>query len=1193
MSDQVEWRHENGQLTPYVGKTKVAWTPQPGSQELFLSCPIFECLYEGTRGPGKGLPLAEPVLTPLGFREIQELQLGSKVSTPDGGIAQVIGVFPQGERETYEIEFDDGAIARCDDVHIWPIHLQSQGTKRDYEYRLASMQDVLGFFERERRVHIPTLDASHIQRPPRLKKLPLDPYLVGLLLGDGCTGQVCRYCTVDEELAQYAVSQGMEETNPDDNGVRYFLGRAQTPVGRGSRELGIVGKRAWEKSVHRWYKQADAATRLAVLQGLMDTDGTISRGGDDIVFSSCSRQLAEDVQWLARSLGGKAKMSQGEGSYNGKKTRMQYGIRIQTGGKFCPFRLSRKVARFHGYQHDTLRRRIIRISPLGKQQTVCIKIDHPLGLFVTRDFVVTHNTDCLLMDFAQHTGPDRRSDEQRKAGVAQTAGFGPEWRGILFRQSFPELADVINKTKKWFPLVCPGVRYNETKSTWIWPTGEMLLFRHGRREDDYWNYHGHAYPWVGFEELTTWADPGFFRKMMSCCRSTHPGVPRKFRATTNPYGCVPYGDVLTVGRGWVPIQEMTTDDEVVSVQPNGDAIPMPVTQVIRQHYDGTMIRRRGAGLHMTFTEDHRLPLMNTARTEHVIRPFHELPGDAAVRRRAKSWQPRPEDAIETFTPPDPMWKRQPKAPDIKNVPIAQVAALLGWFVSEGSCRGCGTQFEIAQQKLTERDTIRELLGKIGFRYTEGGNGFQIYGARWARWLESLGESCREKQAPSWLMLQDEVALRAFFDAAMAGDGSGNVYYSQSRILADQMAEVGVKLGYAVRIGKRQPRGVREKEHVSYEVSFLQRDIISLQTGNHRYNVDTTSQSVNIEREHFSGDVFCLTVPGTETFFVRQNGCVWLSGNSGHNWVKQRYNLPVPDGQSTTDIIEKKGEPPRVAVRGYLDENQILLTADPSYKDRIRAAARNAAEERAWLHGAWDIVAGGMFDDVWEARIHIVPPFRVPSHWRVDRSMDWGSSRPFSIGWWAESDGSDLTLPGGRVMSTVRGDLFRIREWYGWTGEANVGLRLLPTQVTKGIIEREIEWGLHGRVVTGPADSAIFDVTGGESIAAQMGKSVRVNGSQHRGIRWNPADKRPGSRKHGWELMRMYMLGATEKTRERPGLFVCENCQQFIRTVPVLPRNLAKDPDDVLDESEDHVGDEARYRVRYSGMRPSFGRTRGT
>lgn len=146
-------------------------------------------------------------------------------------------------------------------------------------------------------------------------------------------------------------------------------------------------------------------------------------------------------------------------------------------------------------------------------------------------------TDALLMDFAQFVG----------------RGFGSSWTGILFRETYKQLQDAVKKSKRWFRRIFPGAQFRGGLSDykWVFPGGEELLFRVGVSEDDYWDYHGHEYPWIGFEELTNWRDPTFYEMMQSCCRSSHPGMPRRVRATTNPYGR---------GHGWVKERFQISDD---------------------------------------------------------------------------------------------------------------------------------------------------------------------------------------------------------------------------------------------------------------------------------------------------------------------------------------------------------------------------------------------------------------------------------------------------------------------------------------------------------------------------------------------------------------------------------------------------------------------------------------------------------
>ena len=455
-------------------------------------------------------------------------------------------------------------------------------------------------------------------------------------------------------------------------------------------------------------------------------------------------------------------------------------------------------------------------------------------------------TDALLMSFGMHVG----------------LGYGRDWRGILFRQTYKQLSDVITKTQQWFPQIWPSAKWNGTDHWWTWPTGERLLLRQFTRNDDYWNYHGHAYPFVAWEELCNWATDVGYKRMFSCCRSTNPNIPRMIRSTTNPYG------------------------------------------------------------------------------------------------------------------------------------------------------------------------------------------------------------------------------------------------------------------------------------------------------------------------------------------------------PGHNWVKARFLPDQMDMVVRKDLMSPEGykEPTRLSIFSRLEENKVLLEADPEYITRIAAAARSEAERKAWLTGSWDIVAGGMFDDVWDPAYNVVRPFKIPDNWRIDRSFDWGSSKPFSVGWWATANGEDIPLPDGGVRSTIKGDLYRIDEYYGWTGKPNEGKRMLASEISEEIVERELRMGYRDvqypnwcRVKPGVADASIFTAENGNCIANDMLSKVRLtNGIVFKGIKWLPCDKSPGSRVTGWDQMRRMMKNAHPSKlgpRERPGLFVFDKCENFLRTVPVLPRD-EDDMDDLDTDAEDHIADETRYKVRFAGLRVGSGRTLG-
>ncbi|MBV8455416.1 MAG: hypothetical protein JO122_02230 [Acetobacteraceae bacterium] len=211
--------------------------------------------------------------------------------------------------------------------------------------------------------------------------------------------------------------------------------------------------------------------------------------------------------------------------------------------------------------------------------------------------------------------------------------------------------------------------------------------------------------------------------------------------------------------------------------------------------------------------------------------------------------------------------------------------------------------------------------------------------------------------------------------------------------------------------------------------------------------------------------------------------------------------------------------------------------------------------RAWLEGDWTVVAGAFFPEFSTDR-HVVEPRSLPGYWHRFRSLDWGSARPFSVGWWAVSDGELPEFP--------RGALIRYREWYG-ASAPNVGLRMPAEEVAAGILQREKGDLPGGHRMSGVADPAIFAEDGGPSIAQRMART---------GVIFRPADNKRvagAGAMGGWDQVRARLKGDGEK----PALFVFATCTDLIRTLPALQHDPDR-PEDVDTDAEDHAPDEVRY-----------------
>lgn len=283
------------------------------------------------------------------------------------------------------------------------------------------------------------------------------------------------------------------------------------------------------------------------------------------------------------------------------------------------------------------------------------------------------------------------------------------------------------------------------------------------------------------------------------------------------------------------------------------------------------------------------------------------------------------------------------------------------------------------------------------------------------------------------------------------------------------------------------------------------------------------------------------------------------GGPGHNWVKARYITPDPRGfklireemDLMRDGVREVVYLERVFIPSKIGDNQLLMRNDPTYILRLRQSGSEALV-KAWLEGNWDIVDGAFFDE-WGSQ-HVLETYiwekRIPAGCLRFRAFDWGSAKPFSVGWYALSDGS-WGLPSGALL--------KYAEWYG-AKAPNVGLKLTAVEVASGILERE---KLMGHLVSyGVADPSIFIRDGGPSI----GESMIL-----KGVNWRRADNK---RKAGAEAVRQRLAGVDGKGKI-PMLYFLDNCDDTIRTLPILQHD-ETDPEDVDTDAEDHAYDETRY-----------------
>jgi replicative DNA helicase len=354
---------------------------------------------------GKAQPLNAKVLTEQGWKTMGELKLGDDLASIDGRPSTVIGIYPQGIKQIYRVTFSDGRATECCGEHLWRVHYRSWSSPR-----VLSTDEVAALLTRKRyqkRLWIDMFSGDFGHNKP----LPIEPWALGLLLGEGDFNALRFSTASDQLLSQMSERLGQEfsVTHAGNYDYRIIqtaghqrLGRFgvwPNPLRENLKGLGLWGRRSESKFIPELYKTANRQARLALLQGLLDRDGWVEKTGS-VRFSSSSEQLAKDVVELARSIGSWAtiKSKQTTYSYNRqqKQGRPSFVVNIAHPEPQSLFTLNEKRERTATGRKRRKMPTFVSIEPVRQAETCCIAVTHPEQLYISDDYVVTHNTALAL-----------------------------------------------------------------------------------------------------------------------------------------------------------------------------------------------------------------------------------------------------------------------------------------------------------------------------------------------------------------------------------------------------------------------------------------------------------------------------------------------------------------------------------------------------------------------------------------------------------------------------------------------------------------------------------------------------------------------------------------------------------------------------------------------------------------------------
>lgn len=362
-------------------------------------------------GLGKAQPLDAKVLTPQGWTTMGEIKVGDLVMTRKGTPTVVTAIYPQGKKEIFEVTFSDGAKTRCCDEHLWltqtendrKVMLYHKSRGRDLFIKgtpkqLSEIRKTLLHGKKQKNHKIPIVCPVEFEE----RRYEIDPYVLGIMLGDGGMSAnfatftnsneevVSRFKKVIEKDFPEVALKSRKKSNEFRIAKKVLDGKSNSFV-QALKHLNLIGCRSEHKFVPPEYLFGSKTQRIDLLNGLMDTDGYVSKDGITVQFNSSSRQLAEAVRELVQSLGGIAWIKV-------KKTPKldSHIVSIRMPAEINPFSLSRKALRVKPKTKYVPVRYIVDVKSVGFEEAQCIQVEDEEHLYVTDDYIVTHNTFTAL-----------------------------------------------------------------------------------------------------------------------------------------------------------------------------------------------------------------------------------------------------------------------------------------------------------------------------------------------------------------------------------------------------------------------------------------------------------------------------------------------------------------------------------------------------------------------------------------------------------------------------------------------------------------------------------------------------------------------------------------------------------------------------------------------------------------------------
>lgn len=361
----------------------------------------------GSAGGGKSQSVNSKVLTPSGWTRMGDITVGTEIMTPFDGVSKVTGVFPQGVLDVYEVETADGRKCKCSLDHLWTIRTKKQVSKyrangcKWSNFMELTTKQVIDKMESGSDIYLPLPKAVEFEE----KELPIPPYILGVMLGDGLltslsqNGNVFLISNAEEDVLQkvYELSKSVNRNDYKNSYTHSFCSPETKKYFKYIREEGL-GTYSYNKFIPKIYLNASVSQRKQLLYGLMDTDGNVEVKKHSACFryTTTSSRLKDDIIELCHSLGFTA--NYGEDNRTDKYTTKEcFRINIRTDEPI--FTSKKHMDKYNSIDFDGRKSsqkndhtKIVSIKKVGSEECQCILIDDDKHLYITDDYIVTHNS---------------------------------------------------------------------------------------------------------------------------------------------------------------------------------------------------------------------------------------------------------------------------------------------------------------------------------------------------------------------------------------------------------------------------------------------------------------------------------------------------------------------------------------------------------------------------------------------------------------------------------------------------------------------------------------------------------------------------------------------------------------------------------------------------------------------------------